>query len=240
MWAAYGNNMGYVWAGSEESAFEIWVEWLDDNEPGCLTSHEEFVQLLAWAIEELAPEYVRREVEATSQAGQTWHAMDYQATVDAFHAEHAICGCINSRLAERVLEHAEADLTSIGHTSLKHGSHIASYERGLDSIDPGTQEYREAFSESVREALTCDLVDIADALSCCEPPCEVTLAYPRKGGDWEANDVLFARTLHIARKAIPACSGCEDTGCSENAACEAWEAIAQELIADLCEAILQD
>jgi len=42
MWAgAYRDVIGYVWADSFDSAFEIWVEYLDDNEPHVLTTLDE-------------------------------------------------------------------------------------------------------------------------------------------------------------------------------------------------------
>jgi hypothetical protein len=45
MWAgAYGDTTGYVWAASEDDAFEVWVEWLDEHAPGLLVS--EFSDLL--------------------------------------------------------------------------------------------------------------------------------------------------------------------------------------------------
>jgi len=205
MWAgAYAEIPGYVWARSEDDAFEIWVDYLDDNAPGCLTSHED------------AAEYLREYCEEHD-------CSEEQAYNDSWEERY--------------------DLTTIGHTTLKHGAHIPSYEWGLYSIDPGTQEYREAFAESVRETLTCDLVDIADALSDCEPPCEVSLAYPRKGGNWNCHsepDWYGCTEHYVFTKAIPECTGCEDTGCSQSAACEDWEAIAQELIAELCECILAD
>lgn len=44
MWHAAGPL--YVWAGSFEQAFETLVEWLDDNAPGCLVSHDEAKEAL--------------------------------------------------------------------------------------------------------------------------------------------------------------------------------------------------
>jgi hypothetical protein len=100
---AYGWTKVRVWAGRDcvEEAFEAAVEWLDDNAPGHLVSHEEFAQLCLEAAEELGVEFDPSE--------------DYETN-------------------EAVFQAAEADLTIIGHTSLKHGSHIASHEWTVDEI----------------------------------------------------------------------------------------------------------
>lgn len=100
---AYGWTKVRVWADRDcfEDAFEIAVEWLDDNAPGHLVSHEEFAQLCREAAEELGVEFDPSE--------------DYETN-------------------EAVFQAAEADLTIIGHTSLKHGSHIASHEWTVDEI----------------------------------------------------------------------------------------------------------
>lgn len=119
MWAgAYGDTRGYVWAKGEDSAFETWVEWLDDNAPGMLCE----------------PDYQA----AADELGVPWPLPDEGHDVD------------------RVLERAEADLTTIGHTTLKHGSAIPSWEWGLDEITDGPDlEAVEAF---------CDYLETAEDL----------------------------------------------------------------------------
>ncbi len=54
MWAGsgYEPTQVYVWADSFEDAFEVLVEWLDENAPGCLVSHEEARGALAEYVAE--------------------------------------------------------------------------------------------------------------------------------------------------------------------------------------------
>jgi hypothetical protein len=125
MWAGY--ERVYVWADHFDDAFEVLAEWCDDHAPGCLVSHEYFRELLAEAIQELYPAYVRYGTEKPGYGGTTYRPLDHSATVDAFLADHPLC---ETHEAEAVLTHAECDLTVIGHTSLKHGSHIGSDEWG--------------------------------------------------------------------------------------------------------------
>jgi len=51
---------------------------------------------------------------------------------------------------ERVAEHAEADHTMIGHTTLEHGTHVASWEWGLREVEKNSDEWR-AVAERSRE-----------------------------------------------------------------------------------------
>ena len=234
MWAgAYGDTKGYVWADSCESAFEVWVEYLDEHAPGCLVSHEDFIDHLADAIEELAPDYVRRESEPTTMAGTTWFARDHKATVEAFQADHALCGVIDSELAERVLEHAEADLIIIGHTSLKHGSHIASHEWGFDEIEHDSDEYRSVHAESAREVLTSEIADIQAQLADLGPGKGVLSVRDLM---WEVGESPGWSVCYQATGQIPECSGCSEDGCDVDCA-ERCEALAQQLIESVCEAI---
>lgn len=103
---AYGWTKVRVWAERDcfDAAFEIAVEWLDDNAPGLLVSHSEFAELLKEAAGELGFDYDQAAVDHESE--------QFQA----------------------MLEHAEQDLTIIGHTSLKNGSYIASHEWTVDEI----------------------------------------------------------------------------------------------------------
>lgn len=109
MWAgAYGDTRGYVWADSDEAAFEAWVEYLDDHAPGLLVSHEEFRELLD---------------EAAKEAG------------------FASFGAVPEGTSEfaSIVEDAEGDLTVIGHTSLKRGAHIPSWEWGFDEVTDASE-----------------------------------------------------------------------------------------------------
>jgi hypothetical protein len=101
---AYRSTIVGVFAESAECAFELAVEWLDDNAPGLLVSHEEFAQLLKESAEELG--------------------------VDCSDGNYEVCNAAGVS----VLEHAERDLTSIGHTSLKHGSYIISDEWAFEEV----------------------------------------------------------------------------------------------------------
>lgn len=173
MWAgAYGSARAYVWARSEDSAFETFAEWLDDHAPGMLVSHAEFGELLASAIAEHAPEFVRESSDAT---------------IAAFRAEHAICGAIDSRLAERVLDLAERDLTAIGHTTLAHGAHIVSHEWGLDDVAPDSAEYHAVLADSLAIILEESIDDIGAALGDVR---DLEAAYiEAEDGDEQAIDV---------------------------------------------------
>src|SRR6266516_1186530 len=90
---AYGETALDVFADSPDDAFEVAVEWLDDNAPG--------------------------------------HLIDLDAE-DSTHAPHDA-----SSEDEAIREHAEADLTPIGHTTLKHGQFVASWEWSLQELMPG-------------------------------------------------------------------------------------------------------
>jgi len=52
----------------------------------------------------------------------------------------------------RVVESAEADLTLIGHTMLKHGTHIPSWEWGGDEVEQGSDEYERVKDRSLAES----------------------------------------------------------------------------------------
>lgn len=124
MWAgACAPTFVYVWADHFEDAFEEFVEWLDDNAPGHLTTNEEFMELLNEAAQDMH--------------GKTW---------DELTAE---CDNVWDEFSD-VIERAEADLTSIGHTTLKHGTHIASYEWGGDEVTD-SEEYETVLLAGVGE-----------------------------------------------------------------------------------------
>jgi hypothetical protein len=133
---AYGDTCGYVWADSCESAFEIFAEYLDEVAPGLLVSHDEFSELL--------------DAQARERGFESWLSLE------------AAWGCDNSRICE-VVEAAEADLTPIGHTTLKHGAYIASYEWGMIEL-PDAAEYGLVAAASVRENLQSQREEIKTAL----------------------------------------------------------------------------
>lgn len=108
-----GSAEVYVWAGSFDKAFEELVEWADEHAPGFLVSLDE---------DDLK--------QAATELGLPMPSMD------------AFVGCIEDT-AMRILEHAEADLTDIGHTSLKNGQYVRSDDWGGDEIDNGTEEWKQ-------------------------------------------------------------------------------------------------
>lgn len=107
MWAGDGDSsvQVYVWADHFEDAFEVLVEWLDDNAPGCLVSHEEAKQ----ALEDHCQEH---------------HGMSPEDAIELY-------GEISD--VYEAVERAN-DWTVIGHTSLNNGGHIRSDEWGGDEI----------------------------------------------------------------------------------------------------------
>ena len=115
---AYGWTKVYVWADHDEDAFEIAVEWLDDNAPGHLT--------------DVTEDDLKRSAEDLNVAWQpTWPDWD-----DAVFSH--------------VAQNAEADLTQIGHTTLKHGQYLHSWEWAFDEVtDPA--EYERIAEESADE-----------------------------------------------------------------------------------------
>jgi len=115
-----GTTHVYCWADSFESAFEVAVEWLDDKGFAGY-----FVDV---TVDDLK--------EAAEDLGIPWKP------------EWPQVGVIDDPDYEKVLEHAEADLTCIGHTTLKSGRYIPSYEWGGDDVQAGTDEYREVLARS--------------------------------------------------------------------------------------------
>ncbi len=93
---AYLDDHVHVWADHFEDAFEIAVEWVDDNSPG---------HLFDLTIEDYK--------EAAEELGIEWDPEwpDYE-----------------DRNFEKVAQAAEVDLTQIGHTTLKHGQFLRSWE----------------------------------------------------------------------------------------------------------------
>lgn len=107
MWAgAYGDTKAYVWADSFDAAFEEFTEYLDEHAPGCLTTVTE---------DDLK--------NAAKELELRWPGFPGPQTCDE-----------DQELFDKIVEHAEADLTLIGHTTLKNGTHIVSYEWGGDEI----------------------------------------------------------------------------------------------------------
>lgn len=98
---AYGETRVDVFAVHIEDAFEIAVEWLDDNAPGYLVNLGE----AEWE-------------EAAKELGLPWAPADE----------------LDEDVAERIRAHAETDLTIIGHTTLKHGQYLCSWEWTCDEL----------------------------------------------------------------------------------------------------------
>jgi len=117
---AYGWTKVYVWADHDENAFEIAVEWIDDNAPGHLTDVTE--DDLKRSAEDLGVEWQ-----------PSWPDWD-----DAAFAH--------------VVQNAEADLTQVAHTTLKHGQYLHSWEWTFDEVtDPA--EYERIAEESAEDSL---------------------------------------------------------------------------------------
>ena len=105
MWAgAYGDVKCFVWADSFDDAFEHLVEYLDDHAPGCLTRVDY--------------DAAARELGYDSYAAAETHSPD----------------TYNDGNLDRIREIAETDMTIIGHTTLKNGDAIPSWEWGGDEI----------------------------------------------------------------------------------------------------------
>lgn len=104
---AYGETALDVFADSPDDGFEVAVEWLDDNAPGHLIALD--AEAYAEAARELTEETkVIHDPESEDE--------------DVQHA---------------IRERAEADLTPIGHTTLKHGQFVASWEWTFQELMPG-------------------------------------------------------------------------------------------------------
>jgi len=133
MWAGdHHPTYVYVWADSFESAFEEFVEWLDDNAPGLLVSHEDAKR----AFEEYCAENDVSEDDLEDDDGEIYTAME------------------------------EAnEWTSIGHTSLKTGGHIASHEWGGSEVTD-SDEVLMASTEAYAEHFQA--LDRAVAIEECE------------------------------------------------------------------------
>jgi hypothetical protein len=126
MWAgAYGDDIAWVWVPSYdgfETAFEEFVEYLDDV-GHCGHFHSIDIDDLQEAARELDIEW-EDDWPNPSDMDRNW---------------------------ERVVEHAEADLTIIGHTQLKCGEYIASHEWGGDEIERYTAEWQAIARRSLKE-----------------------------------------------------------------------------------------
>ena len=103
---AYGETRVDVFADDFESAFEVAVEWLDDNAPGHLVAIGEAE--LREAADELGLEW---------EPGTPFHEIDEDTQTS-------------------IVANAETDLTVIGHTTLKHGQYLCSWEWTVDEVSP--------------------------------------------------------------------------------------------------------
>lgn len=115
---AYGSTQLYVWARREclDDALEIAVEWLDDHAP--------------WILTTVGPKDYR---EAAEELG-----LDYDsAFADAQDG-------VSEEAFNRIVERAETDMTMIGHTTLKNGNAIPSWEWTCIEVCSGTPEHSRA------------------------------------------------------------------------------------------------
>lgn len=110
-----GTTIVYAWGDHLESAFEAAVEWLDDNDyAGFFTDVAE-----AELKEAAEAEGIPWNPEWSDPRWSDWDDPQFLKVVEA----------------------AEADLTQIGHTTLKHGQYLVSYEWGVDDVtDPAEWE----------------------------------------------------------------------------------------------------
>jgi hypothetical protein len=106
---AYGETVVDVFADTDEAAFEIAVEWLDECAPGHLVTIGDAE--LREAADELG-----LAMPVVHDCAGGWD--------DAWS---------DSRWA-KIIEHAERDLTIIGHTTLKHGAYLRSWEWTLTEL----------------------------------------------------------------------------------------------------------
>lgn len=125
---AYGDIRVYVWADHDEDAFEIAVEWADDNAPGVFVS--------------LGEGDLR---EAADDLGIRWDSSWPDWDDPKFN---------------KVVEHAEADLTSIGHTTLNSGAYIPSWEWHFVEVTD-RQEIKRVAVDSFEE--DSDLLEVSYA-----------------------------------------------------------------------------
>lgn len=108
---AYADTKVYVWADNDDDAFEIAVEWADDHAKGIFTTLDE--DDLREAAEDLGIEWDEMWSDGGKRGrkefGSTWSPND-------------------DRDYNKIVEHAEADLTVVGWTTLNSGTHVLSYE----------------------------------------------------------------------------------------------------------------
>jgi len=120
---AYGNTHVYTWADSYESAEEEMLEWVDDNAPG----------LLHWIGQ-------KELEEAAEDLGLDWK-----------QAEADMRDGVSDRDASKIIEHAEADMIIVGHTTLKHGNAIPSWEVHVDEVHGKKREAIKRLSQILCE-----------------------------------------------------------------------------------------
>jgi hypothetical protein len=105
----HGETVVDCFADSAEDAFEIAVEWLDDNAPGHLVTIGDAE--LKEAAEELG-----LAMPVVHDCAGGWD--------DAW----------SEGIGAKIIEHAERDLTIIGHTTLENGQYILSHEWTFSEI----------------------------------------------------------------------------------------------------------
>lgn len=205
MWAgAYAEIQGYVWAESEDDAFERWVEWLDEHAPGVLVPDSEFSDLLDNAARNLGYD--------------NWPQLRDS----------------DSRLSDVALEDAEADLTPIGHTTMKSGHYICSWEWGLDEVESGSEEYRGTHARTLEEVLESELADITDWVQ--DAGCGVVWMSVDETGGWQVtcfeSSARHERWKWVASVDVEADSDGHTTTVQ-------WEYYARELVSKIAEEVVK-
>lgn len=103
---------------------------------------------------------------------------------------------------QRVVEHAEVDLTVIGHTTLEHGQYIASWEWGGAEVPENTEEYRIVRERSEEDDADDDDEDELQA----NPPSWVAdeetweRAKEEVEPDWDRYDDPWAVVTHVYKQ----------------------------------------
>lgn len=150
-----GGNLYRMWAGAYGTKLYVWADSFD-------SAFETFMEWLdAHAPGCLFPHEAFR--DACLDAAAELH-LDWDSLVA--HQDPRV---------ETVLEHAESDLTSIGHTTLKHGAYIVSHEWGGGDVAADTQEYKDVLARTLAEVLERDVEAIAAELEAVKDEYEQNL-----------------------------------------------------------------
>lgn len=120
-----------MWAGAYGSTHVyVWAEHFEDA----------FEELVEW-LDDNAPGLLTDVDESDYRAAARELGIEWQEHWPDWE----------DRDFEAVAEQAEADLTTIGHTTLKHGQFIASWEWGGSEVEKGGREYELVLKKSLGE-----------------------------------------------------------------------------------------